>query len=507
MKKLFVLLLVFGSLKGLYAQEVGIGSTPVNSAKQKTESMNTGLFTPWMTATQRVALSSPPTGLLVYQTTTPTGFYYYNSSAWVLLETEGNNWSTAGNAGTNDMKNFLGTTDNNDLVFKRDNITVGRLGFDKISLGNDAALNFVTLPGAIAIGRRAQKNNTIENIIAIGDSALANNGIGASGLQGRVNLAIGNRALTSNTIGYMNTALGNETLRNNVSGFQNIAIGQSSLQSQVNANYNLAIGVNTLSNNVAKSQNTAIGHGAMTNFTDNATQATTNNTAVGYAALFGTSVPTHTGINNTSIGSLSMVMNGSGQDNVATGFQSLNKNTSGNRNTALGKEALFNSTTGSGNVALGHKAGFNETGSNKLYIDNTDANKDDALIYGDFSADSLLLNGKVTVKDDFQAKGFTKLGNTTNTPAIKVMTLKFNSSSSSGGTVNRGHGLDDGKIIGCSVHILTPFNGLVPPNDVSFPDRHYTYFIGDGRIYIKNVITKDANIKGRPVRVMITYEE
>jgi hypothetical protein len=507
MKKLLISIVIFLVVKSADSQGVGIGITPVASAKLQIESTNSGLLIPRMTAKQIGDIASPALGLLVYQTTAPAGFYYYTGSNWLLLETRGNSWSTLGNTGTNPTINYLGTNDNNDLVIKRNALTVGRIGFDGISFGSDAALNFGFLPGAIAIGKSAQKNNTIPFAIAIGDSSLANNGIGATGLQGRVNLAIGNRALTSNTIGYMNTAIGHEALRNNVSGIQNIAIGQSSLQSQVSGNTNIAIGVNTLSNNVAKSQNTAIGHSAMSNFTNNATLQVTNNTAIGYGALIGANPSTHTGINNTSIGSLSMENNGAGEDNIATGFKSLNKNTSGSRNTAIGKEALFNSTTGSGNVALGHKAGFNETGSNKLYIDNTDANKDNALIYGDFSADSLLLNGKVTVKDDFQAKGFTKLGNTTNTPAIKVMTLKFNSSSNSGGTVNRGHGLDDSKIIGCSVHILTPFNGLVPPNDVSFPDRHYTYFIGDGRIYIKNVIAKDANIKGRPVRVMITYEE
>jgi hypothetical protein len=38
-----------------------------------------------MTSAQRTAISSPATGLIVYQTDGTDGFYYYDGSAWVLL--------------------------------------------------------------------------------------------------------------------------------------------------------------------------------------------------------------------------------------------------------------------------------------------------------------------------------------------------------------------------------------------------------------------------------------
>jgi hypothetical protein len=50
----------------------------------------------------------------------------------------------------------------------------------------------------------------------------------------------------------------------------------------------------------------------------------------------------------------------------------------------MGYAAGYKNQTGGGNVFLGYKAGYNETGSNKLYIANSDVNP--PLIYGDFSS-------------------------------------------------------------------------------------------------------------------------
>lgn len=49
----------------------------------------------------------------------------------------------------------------------------------------------------------------------------------------------------------------------------------------------------------------------------------------------------------------------------------------------------------SGNIFIGYQAGYNETGSNKLYIDNS--NTATPLIHGDFSTDAITINGALTV--------------------------------------------------------------------------------------------------------------
>ena len=70
----------------------------------------------------------------------------------------------------------------------------------------------------------------------------------------------------------------------------------------------------------------------------------------------------------------SAALNNSGAGNVVVGTEAGFLNSSGRFNVAIGYRALRQNTTGQGNVAIGYNAGFNETGSNKLYIDNTNTN-------------------------------------------------------------------------------------------------------------------------------------
>ena len=74
------------------------------------------------------------------------------------------------------------------------------------------------------------------------------------------------------------------------------------------------------------------------------------------------------------------------------------------QNTSVGFETGANNLTGSGNVFLGYQAGYNETGSNKLYIDNS--NTSTPLIYGDFDTDKVTINGDMTVTGALKANTF-----------------------------------------------------------------------------------------------------
>jgi len=95
-------------------------------------SVSKGFLAPRMTTAQRIAISSPAEGLLVYQTDGVKGFCFYTNGAWTSLAASGASWSLTGNAGTNYGTNFLGTTDNTSLRFRTNNTQ----GLILDSLGN-----------------------------------------------------------------------------------------------------------------------------------------------------------------------------------------------------------------------------------------------------------------------------------------------------------------------------------------------------------------------------------
>lgn len=102
-----------------------------------------------------------------------------------------------------------------------------------------------------------------------------------------------------------------------------------------------------------------------------------------------------TGENNTFVGSYAGYSHSTGTRNVFIGAHAGSPNTSGNYNTILGNRAGFLNVSGAGNVFLGYYAGGQELGSNKLYIANS--NTTTPLIYGDFDASKLTINGKTSI--------------------------------------------------------------------------------------------------------------
>ena len=118
------------------------------------------------------------------------------------------------------------------------------------------------------------------------------------------------------------------------------------------------------------------------------------NTAYGYQAAQNLS----SGTKNAYFGDNAGGLNTTGGENTMVGTVAGQFNNGGNTNTMIGGGAGRNNLTGSGNVFLGYSAGENETGSNRLYIANS--NTSSPLIYGNFS------NGSVTVHDSLISKYF-----------------------------------------------------------------------------------------------------
>jgi uncharacterized protein (TIGR02145 family) len=88
MKKLSFLLALFLFCSLSIFPQVGVntdGTTPDESALLDVKSSLKGMLIPRMTSIQRNNISSPATGLLIYQTDVPSGFYYYNGTKWIGL--------------------------------------------------------------------------------------------------------------------------------------------------------------------------------------------------------------------------------------------------------------------------------------------------------------------------------------------------------------------------------------------------------------------------------------
>ena len=82
--KLLTLVLLVASVNA--QAQIGINNpTPDPSAALDVTSTTQGMLVPRMTQTQRTAITSPATGLLVYQTDATAGFYFYNGTAWTSL--------------------------------------------------------------------------------------------------------------------------------------------------------------------------------------------------------------------------------------------------------------------------------------------------------------------------------------------------------------------------------------------------------------------------------------
>ncbi|WP_456438434.1 beta strand repeat-containing protein [Psychroserpens sp.] len=190
------------------------------------------------------------------------------------------------------------------------------------------------------------------------------------------NVSIGYRSLQDNTIGHENTATGYRSLYLNTEGIRNVAIGTYSLNSNSTGGYNTASGFSSLYSNTTGSQNTANGAYSLDS--------------------------NYTGSFNTANGSYSLYSKTSGNYNTASGHSSLNRNTIGSFNTAYGSSSLQFNTTGSSNVAIGYRAGYNELGSNVLYIENTDADEHNALIYGNFGTNNTTVGNFLRINGELQ---------------------------------------------------------------------------------------------------------
>ncbi|MGV3546851.1 MAG: hypothetical protein ACO1N4_07305 [Pedobacter sp.] len=252
MNKLYVyaVLLCFLSSYQLFAQ-TGIGTRePHSSAILHLNSTNKGLLISKVSlasATDASTIASPAVGLLVWNTgtggLTPEGIYYWHQSKWNMLSTGSSSdtpsspstgWNTSGtNAGNYSGANTsiaLGTNTYDDLIFKVNSTTSGRIGVNgSVSLGQGST---ATAQNGVAIGNNTQSTANQSTAIGANTVAAGQQSV-AAGYNARTNsnneTAIGYNTVTS---GQNTTAVGAGA---SASGQFATAIGYNASTAQQNA--------------------------------------------------------------------------------------------------------------------------------------------------------------------------------------------------------------------------------------------------------------------------------
>ena len=253
------------------------------SAIVEYESTEKGILIPRMSTTDRVAINLPANSLLVYDTTSAS-FWYWKDTAWIEIassdvNTDDQNLSLTGamlsiedgtgvdlsgiNTDTQTLSlngDTLGISNGNsvmlsalfsldgDAITDADNDTKIQVeesaDEDKIRFDLAGTEHFVmegyrlkvlNSGNMVLIGAGAGENDDPSQnreTTAIGDSALHNNGVGASiSFQAIGNTAIGSKALFANTTGSYSTANGYNALYSNTTGSYNTANGTWALYS------------------------------------------------------------------------------------------------------------------------------------------------------------------------------------------------------------------------------------------------------------------------------------
>ena len=233
-----VTLLILSTIS--YAQ-VGIGtSSPAGSSQLDITSTTKGLLPPRMTTSQRDAISSPATGLQIYNTD--------NRAIETFSGTSGE-WLTLGRG-----KGALNT--NTAIGVKA--LNTNTTGYQNTAIGYQSLSSNTTGYGNTGIGYMPIKTN----------------------VSGFKNTAVGWASLYNNYEGYGNDAFGYKALYANTYGDYNSSFGLQSLMANTTGNYNTAAGVSALYSNTTGTGNTAVGH-----YTLGPSSSSSYSTAIGYYAI------------------------------------------------------------------------------------------------------------------------------------------------------------------------------------------------------------------------------
>jgi hypothetical protein len=349
--------------------QIGIGTkTPAASAALEVTSStnNKGILIPRITATQKDAIASPAQGLLVYQTTSPIGFYYYTGNSWKLIAIQ---TDLAGKVDKVDGKD-LSTNDYTTAEKSKLAAITGTNTGDQINITGNAAtatklaasktINGVAFDGTADITVTADAGTLTGSFTK--DITVNSVNIGRGNGENGSNTRIGGQALNSNTLGYQNVAIGDASLSKNTTGGRNNAIGTNALLKNTTGSENTAIGTFALENNTNGNRNLAIGQQALFTNTEGI-----KNVALGYVPLYNNT----TGSNNNAIGDETLFYNTTGNYNIGIGSQAGLTISTGSQNTMIGAQADVASGAGALTNATALGFGAKVSASNTIQLGNT----------------------------------------------------------------------------------------------------------------------------------------
>jgi len=332
-----------------------------------------------------------------------TGLYNSFMGYQAGSSTSVGNWNTflgyqSGMTNTGNDNTFIGYMAGKIHQTKGGNVYIGSRaganasnGEQNVLIGESAGYNITSGARNVNIGFEAGFSTTSGNKnIFMGVSA------GYLTSTGNCNIFIGEGAGYKQSSGQYNTFIGTEAGHELNSSF-NTFIGTNSGRFINSGNSNTFIGVNSAYRLGKGNQNTFIGSDCGRGGDDtyvpnpNDTESASGNTLLGFYA--GSKI--YNGDDNVVLGNYAGSNLSSGSKNVVVGSNTGLNISSGTNNVLIGYQAGNSVNSGSGNICIGYQAGYNGSGSNQLYIDNS--NTSSPLIYGDFNSDLLQFNGNVGV--------------------------------------------------------------------------------------------------------------
>ncbi len=131
MKRILLVIALVATAASSALAQIKLGDNPGNlnaNALLELESSSKGLLLPRMTTAQVATMTTPPDGMMIFNTDS-TCICVRRGGVWRSLcaEGDGQPWSTTGNSNTNPAQNFVGTKDNQSLVFRTNNAEVMRI--------------------------------------------------------------------------------------------------------------------------------------------------------------------------------------------------------------------------------------------------------------------------------------------------------------------------------------------------------------------------------------------